>query len=269
MEGLKVILALTLSFIGVASQARDGLVVGEICRVGEYCPPGRAPIYDRREVVLNSYYRDQSLDIARLVGIGGRDTIIDSVEVRVYTDSNAYGTLSLYADGRVVAQDNYPSVYTRLVPYPAIDFNYVRQALLSIRGKLYIERVVVNFHRQNYNPPNPYPPGGNQIVLTGYINRAFYAPARVELTNLVNLNSYRGYQISAVTVNGRSLHNIGTASLMINGTIEGRINLPSYTTGQTLYPRGAYIVGNNVNSVILLLEGTSEINTVQIRLTRF
>jgi hypothetical protein len=81
--------------------------------------------------------------------------------------------------------------------------------------------------------------------------------------------NYRGYQVASVTVNGRSIDNsFSRAQLLMNGTIDGDILLSPQGGNYQTYPRGAYVVGRNLNSMNLLVN-RSQINFIEVRLTRF
>ena len=286
MEFTRIILAL-LAISGGASyvQAQDGGAIGGICQVGEFCPgmpgpdrrdfPNQPGYVDRREVRLGQYFRDQNLSLLRLFNLSpwnSQGLAIESVEI--FLQDNGRSTLTLMADGYVVAAQNYLSPRTVLFPNRPLELGQdVRNTLdLVIRGKLYIDRIAVNL-RNNYQPnPPPYPPGPgpNDVIIQGSVFQSFYGPGNVDIGQITGLMNYQGYQITSIIVRGRALnYNSAQARVLINGMIEGQVFLGEYETSQEIFPRQSYIIGRNVNAVTLLVDGGVNISTVQVRLRRF
>lgn len=304
MKFSRIILALLVASCG-ASQvyANDG-AIGGICRVGEPCNqfpggPGNGgvdpspydpvrpgqPGYpnqppqqsqrDRKEVYLGQYFRDQDINLLSLFNLNvwnDRGLQIESVEVMTQPGDRV--SLSLIADSYIVASNNYPSYYVTLYPNRTLILGESLQSRLNlaVRGKLFIERIAINYRRP-YNPPYPptNPPGQNQVVLHGSVYQNFYGPGNVDIARITNLQAYRGYRLADVTVNGRTINmnGGGSARLMVNGMIEGNIYFYSYEQGQLVRPARQYIVGQNLNALTLLLDGNSYVSTIQVRLTRY
>lgn len=309
MKFSRIILALLVMSCGASMTYADDGAIGGICRVGEPCnnfpggpgnggidpspydPPREAPPgypgqpgypgypnqppqpRDRKEVYLGQYFRDQDVNLLSLFNMNvwnDRGLQIESVEVMTQPGDRV--SLSLLADGYLVASQNYPSYYVTLTPNRALILGETLRSQLSlaVRGKLYIERVAVNF-RRSYNPPYPPNPGQDQIVLQGSVYQSFYGPGSIDINRITNLGAYRGYRLADVIVNGRSLNMNGqsSAQLLVNGMIEGQLYFYSYEQGQTIRPYRSYVVGQNLNSVTLNVSGNVSVSTIQVRLTRY
>lgn len=243
---------------------------------GGYPSPDYPDSSDRREVYVGQYLRDQNLNLLSLMNLdvySQQGTEVLSVEV--FVQNSGRFSMSLVADGYLVAQNAYAGMSVVLNPNRNLILGQtVRRSLsLAVRGQVFVERVVVNLRSNGgYQPnPNPYPgPGQQEIVLQGSVYQSFYGPSSVDIGQITNLMAYRGYQIASITVNGRSTnYNQARARLLVNGTIEGDLFLGNYDGSQMIYPRGSYIVGRNLNAVTLLVDGGTTINSVQVRLVRF
>jgi hypothetical protein len=240
--------------------------------------PGRPPgAIDHREVYIGQYFRDQNIDILRTVGISpynNRGAVIHSVEITT-EPGNMYSQMELIADGRVEDRTHEVGYSNTLQPRRQLVLGQnFSNLFLGVRGKVFIRTLAVNLV-SNYQPnPPPYPgpgyPGnpGNSIVARGYINQTFYGPGNVDIMRAVNLNNYRGYQISSITVYGRALNGQGSARILINGMVQGQIYLGNGGR-QTVSPQGSFVVGRNVNGMNMLVDGAAQIDSVEVQLVRF
>jgi hypothetical protein len=80
--------------------------------------------------------------------------------------------------------------------------------------------------------------------------------------------NYRGYRLVSVTVFGQSLTNVMTpVRVLTNQTLMGGLNLMAGNyQGQILFANAPWIVGQNLNSVGLAVDGAAHIDRVEIRL---
>lgn len=241
----------------------------------------------RREVYVGQFFRDQDINLISLLRLNQYNLQGSQVEaVEVVLQDNGRASLTLMANGYVQDQENFLSTYTTLRPLQYLEIGPgLRSLNLRVRSKLYIERIAVVLGEQ-YNPGYPgqpeypgqpgypgYPdqpgnPGQDQIVLQGQVNQNILQGS-IDIARITGLMNYRGYQITEVMVNGRSINqNFSRARLLINGTIDGEALLNPQGGRFPIYPRSTYIVGRNLNSINLLLEG-AYIANVEVRLRRF
>ncbi len=242
-------------------------------------PPPQSGYEEQREGYLGQYYRDQYIDVLATVGMNyqsDRGAEIRSVEV--YYQSNGRASLFLYADQNQVAATSAMGFSDDLYPNRQVILGRPTRSLqLYVGGKLFVERVIVHYQRNSYQPqppnqppqPNPQPPQ-NGVTLSGSVYQSFYSPGNVDIAQITGLNQYRGYQVSGIIVNGRAISGgNGHARVLIDGVIVGEVYLGSYSNGQSVYPQQTFIVGRNFSDITLLVDGGTEIQTVQVQLSRF
>lgn len=311
MKNLRTLLAvftlLSCAASAFAQVDEGGGAVGSICEVGQPCPvpgsgegggapidpspydpqPGRPPrpqpprppprpgYGDRREVYIGQEFQDQNLDLVRTLNLWNlRGASIESVDV-VTRSYGGYGVLQLLADGYIEDSQNVYSDYVSLRVRRDLSIGYnVRDLLLSIRGRLYIERVIVNFRGGGggYYPgpqPGPQPgPIGGDVVIPLNVGQIFYSPASVDLLARTMLSNYRGYRVAAVTIYGQSLAYRGGTQLVGNGMLLGQVDFSPNGGGFTIYPNSQLIVGVNLSSLNLMTNGQIRIDRVDLRLQR-
>jgi hypothetical protein len=191
--------------------------------------------------------------------------VIDSVEIFAQPGAPQAET-SLNVDGYIVANQPYPNSHMVLYPNRQLvvgqNFN---QMSLGLHGILYIDHITVNLRIGGYYPPPP-PPYGD-VVVNGSVNQAFYGNVTLDLLRYVNLYNYRGYRIESVTIHGRNLDSRGSARLLVNGIVAGRVNL-SYSGDQIQMPINVS-VGQNLQSLELQVVAAAEIDGIEINLTQF
>lgn len=242
-------------------------------------PPPSSGYEEQREGYLGQYYRDQYIDVLSVVGMSAqydRGAEIRSVEV-VY-QSNGRAGLYLFADRNQVASITADGYNNNLYPNRQVILGQpVRSLQMYVSGKLFVERVIVHYVQNSYQPqppnpppqPNP-PPPQNGVTLSGSVYQSFYSPGNVDIAQITGLNQYRGYQLSSIIVNGRAISGgNGHARVLIDGVVVGEVYLGSYSNGQSVYPQQTFIVGRNFSDVTLLVDGGTEIQTVQVQLARF
>jgi hypothetical protein len=139
------------------------------------------------------------------------------------------------------------------------------QMSLGIRGVLYVDHITVNLRSGGYNPPPP-PPYGD-VSVPGYVNQSFYQNVTLDLLRYVNLYNYRGYRVESVTIHGRNLDSRGSARVVVNGIVAGRVNL-SYS-GDTVQMPINVSVGQNLQSLNLQVVASAEIDGIEINLTQY
>jgi len=226
------------------------------------------PNSDRRDIYVNRRVQNEHLDLLRLAGLDSwsdRGAVIESVEV-IAQPGAVQSSLSLNADGYIVASQNYPSSYNTLYPNRNLVIGQnLNQLSLGVRGVLYIDRIIVNVRNGSYNPPPPPPPYGD-VTAPGYVNQVYYSNTTLDLIRITNLRQYRGYRVTAVTVRGRSNSN-GSARVVINGVVAGRVDL-TYGGDTVSMPINA-VVGQNLNSLNLQIVPTSQIDSVEVVLSRY
>ncbi|MEZ0392718.1 MAG: hypothetical protein ACAH59_10910 [Pseudobdellovibrionaceae bacterium] len=244
-----------------------------------YDPPGgghgngnghgnHGPSQDREEVRLNQTIQNQSLDLMRLLRLQNhRGQRVESVEV-IARSNDGYTAVVLTADGYEEDSSYASGSWLTLHPRRQLTIGQnVRDLRLQIRGRLYIESIVVNLSG-GYNQPNPpYPPpggGGQQVVLPGYINQTFYQHAIINLENLTGLHQYRGYRVESVVVYARG----GRARLMVNGSVEGQLSFGPSTSGQRVHVQRHVVVGQNLHDLSLDVAERLTVERVEVILRR-
>lgn len=239
-------------------------------RPGRPDRPGIGDSRDQREVYLGQYYRDQSLDLMRLLNLqSARRQRIESVELTV-RDGNSYSSLALVADGYTEDSQSVWGSYVTLHPRRDLTIGQnLRRLRLDVRGKLFIDRIVVRL-RDSYQPnPPPYNPPGNDIVLPGYVNQNFYQPGNIDIARVAGVHQYRGYRVTAITVYGMGLRYSARARVLANGMILGHLTFGSAVSGQTVRVQQNLVVGQNLNGLNLLVDDQARIDRVEVRLSRY
>ena len=229
------------------------------------------PSSDRREIYVSRRVQNEQMDLMQLAGLNSyndRGTTIESVEV-IAQPGAVKSALALNVDGYIVASQNYPSSDNMLYPNRQLvigqNFN---QMSLGVRGVLYIDRIIVNLRSNGYYPqpqPQPQPPYGD-LTAPGYVNQTFYSNVTLDVIRITNLQQYRGYHVTAVTVRGRGDSN-GSARVVINGVVAGRVDL-TYG-GTTVNMPINTVVGQNLQSLNLQVVPTTTIDSVEVVLSRY
>lgn len=241
-----------------------------------YNPPPSSGYSERKEAYLGQYYRNQYIDLLAAAGVGSQYRGSEIVSVQVIYQTNGRAALYLFADQTQVASMYADGYNTVLNPDRRLILGQnLRSLQMYVSDKLYVERVIIEIQRGSNQPPPPppppqQPPSQNGVTLSGYVNQQFYSPGNVDVAAITGLRQYGGYQLSAVIVNGRALNQgNGHARVLVNGVIVGDVWLGAYSGGQAVYPQQTWIVGRNLDDVTLLIDGGTEIQNVQVQLSRF
>ncbi len=234
---------------------------------GPYPPaPGNPGYFERREIFIGRYLRDENLDLlqlARLNSTFDRGTVIESVEF-VGRDGGS-SRLLLLADGMIVAQNSFPGSYGTIYPNRFLQLGQtVRQVDLAVRGKLWVDQITLRIRSQY---PNPGP--GPGFTLERILNQNIFTGRRLDLPSLFSLYQFVGYRIFSVTILAESTtYNSSVAHFLVNGGFAGSASFGRYAMEQTIYPPNMPFIGAGYNDLQLLFEGSTQIQSIRLNLVR-
>jgi hypothetical protein len=237
-------------------------------------PPYPAPPveqYIQRTIVLNRYVRNERMDLNMLLGYQANDfegAILDSVVVNAQEGDNGRGSLDLLVDGLREDTQWYVGGATTLRATHQVRMGRFGQRIeVQANAKLFISSITVNARRGGgYNPPPPPPPYGWDVRQPIYQN--IFGYSRLPLDRMINLGQYRGYRLLEVIIHARSYGaQYGNATLLVNGFNQGGATVDSWNREYRIQIRGANIIGQGVDSMILDVSNIS-IDDVVLKLAR-
>ena len=221
----------------------------------------------RLQAPVGQYVRDQNINLFAvfpgLVSFQGQK--ISSVEVMMQPPGNgSRAMLTLLGNGRIVATDFFPRNWSILSPNQTLLTNNLRSLSVFVRDKVYIQSIAINLDPYPVVPPNP-----QEIILPVVVNQNFLGQGSVDLTPYVQ--NYPSNQITAIDIEGQTFNGAGSRSVrvMINGTIEGAVYKNSANTIDSVFPQNVFITGQNLHALVLLVDPSVTLRTVQIHLVHF
>jgi hypothetical protein len=221
------------------------------------------PGLERREVVINRYMTNERLDLGLYLE---RGISVESVEVWMNNSYNTYANLNLLVDGLVEdSRSGVNSLVTLLPRRPVFMDAYSRRLQLEVSGQIYVSRLVITYRRGGALPP----PNNGSFELSQFVNRQFVGLSSLDIGSLVSLHLYRGYRVMSVAIQGSSAAGHGRVEILANGLGQGGAQiLPIYSTLATFYVGSPSLIGYDLNSLSLRMNGNIHIERVIVRVSR-
>ncbi|MGZ3770289.1 MAG: hypothetical protein ACXWQ7_14100 [Bdellovibrio sp.] len=214
---------------------------------------------------------NETLDLRRLADIDQNYSgyNVESVVVEVnFGDDNSQ--LSLLVDERVVdtARSSQGTVMLQ-PPYSSVLDRDIRNLQVDIRGEMQIQSVTINLRANDrYDRPDrpDRPDQGMDIPL--YVNRRLLGNDRLDLTQYIDVNQYRGFRIQQIVIDATPVYNTALIDVLINGFTQGQtlqVDRSSYS--QIVRPNNA-VLGQGADSIVLYTRGDLDIRNITLRLSR-
>jgi hypothetical protein len=247
----------------------------------EYSNYGRGEVgrveHVQRDMYIGAFLRDQVVSLNPTIPYLQPYQVarVDSIQVSL-TDSGR-GSLALMADGFIQNTIYNLRPMTVIYPQSLIEIRSSSQSLgLQVNGKIYIDRITVNFTilSQDYPQPGPGPGQGGygEFTVDQNVNQSFGNFSSMNIAQMTNLYQYRGYRVLGVNVRIRSLDTsrILRLTLLANGQQQDdqRLNPSGYDQLVQMLMRSAGVIGQDVNDLVVLLDGSSYVEQVSVRLAR-
>lgn len=219
-----------------------------------------------KRVFIGRNIVNETLPLRQLAGIGNRYDGWEVVSVRARTQTtNAGRTVAqLVSDGRVVATQINPGFQIDLRPqYRLILGQSAGTLQLGIGGGTFIDTIEIELRRDGggYNPPPP--PYGQNIEINVY--RTVMGNDRIDLTQYIDLQRYRGRVVEQVLVTATARYNSSFINLLINGFNMGQAHFSGgYPQIATFRMNQHLVIGQGADSLVLYTQGDMSVEHVTI-----
>lgn len=229
---------------------------------------GRFGRQEQKIIYLNRRVFNESLALRQLAGIGQnyRGYLVESVVVNVRR-SEMRSQLALVADGRIQAAINSPQGPVQLrTQYRAVLDQDISTLRLNVNGNIDIDSITINLRDEGRvdRPDRP----GRDIELPLQVSRRLYGNDRLDLTQYIDVQRYRGMRIVAVDIEATAVYNTALIDLVINGFNQGQtLQIDRYSNVQSVYLNNA-ILGQGADSIVLYTRGDVDVRRVTLRLSR-
>ncbi len=226
---------------------------------------GRQGRIEQKTAHLNRRFFNETIRLKQLLNLGHGYSgyTVESVELQV-RGSSRDAQVSLLADGRREDLIYSPQGRVQLSPRYTLELDSNRSLQVQVIGVADIDSVTVNLRAPGYGGGHP----GREIEVPLSVSRRMIGSDRLELTNYIDMNRYRGYEIRAIEIEGNAMYNAALLDLVINGFNQGQtLQLDRYIQRHVMYPRNA-VIGQGAESLILLNRGDLDIRRVTLRLSR-
>lgn len=219
-----------------------------------------------KRVFIGRNIVNETLPLRQLAGIGSRYDGWEVVSVRARTQTTNPGrtVAQLISDGRVVATQINPGFQIDLRPqYRLILGQSAGTLQLGIGGGTFIDTIEIELRRDDggYNPPPP--PYGQNIEINIY--RSVMGNDRIDLTQYIDLQRYRGRVVEQILVTASARYNSSFISLLINGFDMGRAQFSGgYSQIATFWMNRQLVIGQGADSLVLYTQGDMNVDHVTI-----
>lgn len=219
-----------------------------------------------KRVFIGRNIFNETLPLRQLAGIGSRYDGWEVVSVRARTQTTNPGrtVAQLVSDGRVVATQINPGFQIDLRPqYRLILGQSAGTLQLGIGGGTFIDTIEIELRSDGggYNPPPP--PYGQNIEINIY--RSVMGNDRIDLTQYVDLQRYRGRVVEQVLVTATARYNSSFIDLLINGFSMGQAHFSGgYPQIATFRMNRHLVIGQGADSLVLYTQGDMNVEHVTI-----
>ena len=219
-----------------------------------------------KRVFIGRNIYNETLRLRQLAGIGSRYDGWEVVSVRARTQTTNPGRTiaQLISDGRVVATQVNPGFQLDLRPqYRLILGQNTGSLELGIGGGTFIDTIEIELRSNDgYNPPPP-PPYGQNIEIN--IHRSVFGDDRIDLSQYIDLQRYRGRVVEQVLVTASARYNSGFISLLINSFNMGQAQFSGgYSQIATFRMNQHLVIGQGADSIVLYTQGDMSVEHVTI-----
>lgn len=207
---------------------------------------------------------NETLPLNNLAGIGYAYKGWEVVSVRATVRPNQGRAMAqLISDGRVVATQMDAVYEINLVPQFRLFLGDRNNNLqLGINGGLFIESIEIELRRDD-GSYNPFPPNSQNIEINVY--RSVFGNDRIDLTQYIDLQRYRGRVVEQILVTATARYNSGFINLLINSFDIGRAHYSGgYPQIATFWINRQLIIGQGADSIVLYTQGDMTVEHVTI-----
>lgn len=225
---------------------------------------------DQRIIYVGRRVSNETLELRQLAGIGEsyRGYEVESVEVEI-NRSGPRAEISLLTDGRVDETSYSPQGSILLRPrYRAKIGEDIRTLQLLVRGNADIASIRISL-REGDRIGRPDRPGrpDRGIDVPLHVSRRMYGNDRLDLSQYLDAQRYRGYRIQQIVIEATPAYNTALIDVLINGFNQGQtLQVDRYNTRQTVVPQNA-VIGYGADSIVLYTRGDLDIHRVTLRLS--
>ncbi|HEX7674669.1 MAG TPA: hypothetical protein VF412_10885 [Bdellovibrio sp.] len=224
---------------------------------------------EQRTIQVRRRIMNENLPLLQLAGIDRRydGYIVQSVTAFI-SGSAPRAQVSLVINGQQDASSFANRGAITLVPRYAAVLGQVRDITLSVMGGVDLDTVVITLQARQDGGGDHGPGWGREITLPIPVARRMLGADRLDITQYINVNQYRGYRITAVEIEAASLYQVAFLDLYINGFTQGQsIQIGNFVQRYSVYPQDA-VIGQSAASIVIGNRGDLDVRGVTLRLSR-
>lgn len=128
---------------------------------------------------------------------------------------------------------------------------------LSLKGRFYIDRVILKVQEERRVDPQPRVETVRQII-----NQTIQGEGGVTLDRLLNLQEHHGKLIKRLAIRARALRGMARAQLLVNNMTRAEAGLSTYTSEVSLDFYGSERLGLDIQSLRAVVKGNVVIEEV-------
>lgn len=224
---------------------------------------------EQRTIQVRRRIMNENLSLLQLAGIDRRYDGYTVQSITAFISGSApRAQVSLVINGQQDSSSFANRGAVTLVPRYAAVLGQVRDITLSVMGGVDLDTVVITLQAQQNGGGGNGPGWGRDITLPLQISRRMQGADRVDLTQYINVNQYRGYTITAIEIEASSVYQVAFIDLFINGFTQGQaIQLSNFVQRYSVYPQNA-VIGQSAASIVIGNRGDLDVRSVTLRLSR-
>lgn len=162
-------------------------------------------------------------------------------------------------------ESGYPQQVQRQLSQYRFDVDQLRSVIgrdifdleLSLKGRFYIDRVILKVQEERRVDPQPRVETVRQII-----NQTIQGEGGVTLDRVLNLQEHHGKLIKRLAIRARALRGMARAQLLVNNMTRAEAGLSTYTSEVSLDFYGSERLGLDIQSLRAVVKGNVVIEEV-------
>lgn len=162
-------------------------------------------------------------------------------------------------------ESGYPQQVQRQLSQYRFDIDQLRSVVgrdifdleLSLKGRFYIDRVILKVQEERRVDPQPRVETVRQII-----NQTIQGEGGVTLDRVLNLQEHHGKLIKRLAIRARALRGMARAQLLVNNMTRAEAGLSTYTSEVSLDFYGSERLGLDIQSLRAVVKGNVVIEEV-------
>lgn len=223
---------------------------------------------EQRVVQVRRRIMSENLPLLQLAGIDRRYDGYTVQSITVYAGGSApRSEVALIINGQRDASAISPRGPVTLTPFYRAVLGQVRDIQLAVNGGVDVDSVVITLQaREGGGGGGGW--GPREITVPLAVSRRMLGNDRLELTQYIDLNQYRGMRLTAIEVEANALYQVAMIDLLVNNYAQG----PSLQVGnfgqRYVMATPDIVLGQGPLSIALGTRGDLDIRGVTLRLSR-